>query len=451
MFEYLRWLWEKWRERRLTAARDAVVTLQDRLDSTDYLLNYIARKKIDIKIAEIVPKLARLRAALAEGRQPTETELTDFWWAYDVLVRTASPVTADSIKASGSYVRRANGEIARGNAGQAYWVAALIVLVAVVVTQIYWLVGTNLIGGIDSLEEEIASSTMIYAANNHLGGNMVATLFGGYVMPSGAPPVTAGNGHGLPTVSDGTAGPSPQAVQQNAVAQSAQGGSPQACLGTAQKIDTSTVESRTVFDLLANAAVDLEQRCIFIHLRWRWLGYEELALWDKSMFGHSFIWPGLKDQNKLALDMTEYDLGLRNKELQPVMLAMETTHLLQAQNARFKVALLNKYILPMLYGLLGACTYVLRSLSVQVGAEIYSGNSHIGFRVRIILGAIVGLTAAWLFDFIGDNEQARSALGSLSPLALAFIAGYSVELLFTGMDRIIGAFTGSAGKGDAKA
>jgi len=33
-------------------------------------------------------------------------------------------------------------------------------------------------------------------------------------------------------------------------------------------------------------------------------------------------------------------------------------------------------------------------------------------------------------------------LKTLSPLALAFLAGYAVELIFTAMDRIVGAFSG---------
>ena len=44
-------------------------------------------------------------------------------------------------------------------------------------------------------------------------------------------------------------------------------------------------------------------------------------------------------------------------------------------------------------------------------------------------------------------DAARQNIGSLDintlgPLALAFLAGYSVELVFAAMDRIIGAFTG---------
>ena len=35
-----------------------------------------------------------------------------------------------------------------------------------------------------------------------------------------------------------------------------------------------------------------------------------------------------------------------------------------------------------------------------------------------------------------------SGLAAITPLGLAFLAGYGVELLFTGLDRMVSAFTG---------
>jgi hypothetical protein len=52
-----------------------------------------------------------------------------------------------------------------------------------------------------------------------------------------------------------------------------------------------------------------------------------------------------------------------------------------------------------------------------------------------LVGVLGGLAIGWFFKPSGEG------VGSLSPLALAFVAGYSVDLLFTAMDRIVGAFT----------
>ena len=50
------------------------------------------------------------------------------------------------------------------------------------------------------------------------------------------------------------------------------------------------------------------------------------------------------------------------------------------------------------------------------------------------LGLLAGLGVGYLFK---DQISGDSALGALSPLALAFVAGYSVEVLFSVMDRMI--------------
>src|ERR1700680_5228090 len=58
------------------------------------------------------------------------------------------------------------------------------------------------------------------------------------------------------------------------------------------------------------------------------------------------------------------------------------------------------------------------------------------------LGVIAGLAIGWFFA--PDNKSTGAGLSALSPLALAFVAGYSVDLLFTAMDRLVAAFSGPA-------
>ena len=103
---------------------------------------------------------------------------------------------------------------------------------------------------------------------------------------------------------------------------------------------------------------------------------------------------------------------------------------------------LQRYALPLLYGLLGACVFTLRTLADKIRARSYSESSNIDFRIRLCLGTLGGLVSAW-FLLPGNPE---SISGSISPFALAFLAGYSIELVFTAMDRIIGAFTKPGGK-----
>mgnify|MGYP001612334026 CR=1 FL=1 len=109
--------------------------------------------------------------------------------------------------------------------------------------------------------------------------------------------------------------------------------------------------------------------------------------------------------------------------------------------ARFETALsmvevLQRYILPLLYGLLGTCVWILRTLTTEIKERTYSEASNIGFRIRLYLGMLGGMGFAWFIT----PETADGLFKSLSPFALAFLAGYSVELLFTAMDRFLAAF-----------
>jgi len=108
----------------------------------------------------------------------------------------------------------------------------------------------------------------------------------------------------------------------------------------------------------------------------------------------------------------------------------------QAQLAgRFVLDILQGYLLPLLYGLLGAATYVLRDLSNRANEVPYSEDSGIQHITRISLGALAGIMVGW-FTFLLPKESA-SFLGSVSPLALAFLVGYNIELFFQSMDIVL--------------
>ena len=100
------------------------------------------------------------------------------------------------------------------------------------------------------------------------------------------------------------------------------------------------------------------------------------------------------------------------------------------------------YILPLFLGWLGANVYILRQISNNIRNMTFLPESSQGFKLRIFLGIIAGVTFSWLFGFLiptGDEGEFASA----SPLAIAFLVGYSVEILFRGMDKLTGSFTQS--------
>ena len=97
---------------------------------------------------------------------------------------------------------------------------------------------------------------------------------------------------------------------------------------------------------------------------------------------------------------------------------------------------LAKYVLPALYGLLGACAFVLRQLSDEIGRLRFAYDRQVQYTLRLNIGMLGGLAIGW---FINPGESG-SVVASLSPLALAFVAGYGSDLLFALLDRIVAAF-----------
>ncbi|TCV85122.1 hypothetical protein [Sulfurirhabdus autotrophica] len=112
----------------------------------------------------------------------------------------------------------------------------------------------------------------------------------------------------------------------------------------------------------------------------------------------------------------------------------------QMQTGAISLTIMSLYILPILYGLIGASAYVLRTLSQQIKTRTFTRASKIRLQLRIVLGALAGFSIAW---FVGGDDSVKIAgnTAPLTPLALAFLAGYSIELLFSAMDTLVEAFT----------
>jgi hypothetical protein len=82
-------------------------------------------------------------------------------------------------------------------------------------------------------------------------------------------------------------------------------------------------------------------------------------------------------------------------------------------------------ILPVLYALLGAGAYVLRRLESQLRLRTFVNEAHSPrFITAAIAGAVVGV-----FNF-GQGV-------SVSPLAIAFLAGYAVDVFFAFLENMI--------------
>lgn len=98
---------------------------------------------------------------------------------------------------------------------------------------------------------------------------------------------------------------------------------------------------------------------------------------------------------------------------------------------------IERYLLPLLYGWLGACLFVLRKLAQEIKALSYTAEQEMIYRLRIYMGSLAGLIVVWFLPVAQGDPNIKS----LSVFAVALLVGYSIDLLFALMDRIIAAFT----------
>jgi hypothetical protein len=156
---------------------------------------------------------------------------------------------------------------------------------------------------------------------------------------------------------------------------------------------------------------------------------ESYSLHKKSSYEALFFWSRIWAVF-LPTPQMEVDNPAERKIYDNSILLQSTYLLLDA---------LQRYILPLLYGLLGTCVYVLRTLTAEITARTYSEASNVSFRIRLYLGTLGGMVFAWFI--VPENSTDAGLFKSLSTFALAFLAGYSVEILFAAMDRFLVAFT----------
>lgn len=92
---------------------------------------------------------------------------------------------------------------------------------------------------------------------------------------------------------------------------------------------------------------------------------------------------------------------------------------------------IKNYLLPALFGMLGACTYVVRLISDQIKDFTFSTTSPLRHGLRVALGSIVGILVTY-FGLITVN--------SLSASAISFLAGYAIEPVFSTFDSLVEKF-----------
>ncbi|MGB0696162.1 MAG: hypothetical protein ACPGOY_10975 [Rhodospirillaceae bacterium] len=119
--------------------------------------------------------------------------------------------------------------------------------------------------------------------------------------------------------------------------------------------------------------------------------------------------------------------------------------------ARQIIETLNSYLYPIVAGALGACVFLLRRVHVSIQNNKLKLSVVSSVYVRIAVGTIAGVVISWLLGSGVSSEGVTTQYSlSLTPLALAFTAGYAVEIFYSLLDRIIAAFSPSDNKPNNK-
>jgi hypothetical protein len=136
-----------------------------------------------------------------------------------------------------------------------------------------------------------------------------------------------------------------------------------------------------------------------------------------------------------AFVMTDWTDVLK-RQLEQELAELDAVHFNRVVvEARMIVANLGTYLIALSMGLLGALTYILRTLSQQLREHTYVPMALSESVVRICLGAIAGVFGSLLLP------SGEAGLKSLPPMFTPFVFGYGIEILFSLLDRLVRNFT----------
>jgi hypothetical protein len=364
-------------------AETAPLTLA--IHDAEALLAYAAQTGALKKDEDVATPIVEIKRLLAQNAVTEESEVS-FWRSLSALSAAVRPVTADSLRATNGVFRGTIVSLLLGRrtppaaerAVRRYRRWAMGTLLCLVAIQIYYLVGSTVIADIERIPTEV--------------DEVHTALL--------------------------------KAQRQSPSAASTSGTSDEVIGDLLAKEDTYEARLETSYGVLAQ----WNQVWLAVISPW--------SVWHGDQHGPASMTAGASTLINAAVGSLGSNGASTHaasvKEILKGRIITETT-------ARFALSSIQSYLLPFLYGFLGTCLYILRSLSSEIKSRSFS--SEVGYRLRMPLGALAGVAVAWFIT----PETTPALVKSLSPLALAFLAGYSVEVLFSGMDRFISAFSTEGG------
>lgn len=374
------------------------VSIETSVHEAQLMLAYIANNgSVDYK-KEPLDIIVEAKYRLRENNWTQKFEIA-FWRAYKELSAQIYPVTIHSLESSLSKPYCTAKEKNKKKHSKAsktasnYRILAFFTLVALLCAQIYYIIGANVASEMQTIFEERQKVREEMERIRNLKG---LKLYGKYITATDDEEYNRLNA-------------------QNKVYN--------------QKLDAN-------YEILLSwnriwQALTFTKQYVAEMREYRKIEYDELMKFTQNYYTDQL-------KNHVSGSTGDHDAALEKDER---MLQMKLDYAaMKARNkllvaeisARFVLVSLQSYFLPLLYGLMGAIMFALRMLANEIRNLTFDTDSQIRYRLRIIIGAIAGLMIGLFI-----NPEEIEIFNLIAPMAISFIAGYNVELLFSYMDRII--------------
>lgn len=445
------------------------------LDDAELLIAFAAQSRRNVKpekVAALVNASTVIKTALAARMQPTAKELTDFWSGYDAFAVDMAPLSAHSIRAS----IRLNGLRFPASlfTPTAYNAAlAVVVFLLCLALQGFWVGGDELLrraGQLDQQKTELLqrqerneSALRRVTARQEEKGQRICEIAecDGYALALGAPPPRKARRESdqplLTTLVAEFGAMRADVVEKEFAVQE-----------LAAEQTRLNEQARPLEQLLNGWYRRAQDVCGLNYLRYlcpvdrpkpsdnpvealqKELAAARKALGEMRTSGAATS----ADSGFRAVDMRSLSAGPStvNGQVREINRLQSELRLRQGDSSRSIVmevriiaANLSAYLIAMVMGILGALTFILRTISVQLREHTYVPVSASISIVRICLGAIAGVFGSLLVP-VSDV-----GMKSLPPLFVPFIFGYGIEILFSLLDKVVRSFTQGDQNGTAKA
>jgi hypothetical protein len=425
-------------EKKLTDCMTALYgeTLVHDVDGAQMLLSFVTRnglqedKKVD---NTTIQKLVETRERMRAGTFDAEKEEVDFRKSYGIIAKAADPVNVVSLRESTDkqwrrpwhalWTKQLNSTA--GNACLKYRNFAFLVLIALLICQIYWTILSSVLNKTDALSEEInRAPTNAEYDQLEAARQKTATVTNQPETNKPGPPPTGP----APASPAPTSAPKLTLEERNAK--------------TAER-DANFLTLRGLVNPMASVFFRQVLPALFPPA-----GKDKLPPSGPPVKPEPSakpsgppVPPPDKDQsNPLKEEPVKNDgarfipTDIQNQRATVRAVALQVIDVMQ------------KWVLPLLYGMLGAMVFVVRTLSMQARDRLFRKEALVILSLRIYLGMISGLAIGWFWTASPPVSSAAGAVSitTLSPFALAFVAGYGVELFFSLLDKILSAFSNKA-------